>query len=212
MIGDGFNPVDDLLVQLGDLVDGFDHSKEVVSYFKRVNSHYPENVIILRGNHDELMIHGAAFPYDHDQFRVWWHQGGKETWKSYWNDDPIFIGGYAPVSDLMHEHIEWFKTLPTLFETEHYYFVHAGLDPEREPQDTSIYSRLWIRGPFLKTRRKWDKLVIHGHSPVKEPEVHDNRVNVNTRPRNTGKVSGALLSATEPKVLKFYSGPVSKRK
>lgn len=219
MVADGFNPVDDLLVQLGDLVDGFPNSKEVVSYFKRLNEKYPENVIVLKGNHDELTIHGVDAHVGSDQFEVWWQQGGQQTWESYWMDgyekhvDPygVYVGRpYLTVPDLMHEHIEWFKTLPTMFETEDYYFVHAGLDPEREPHETSIYSRLWIRGPFLRSDRMWDKMVVHGHSPVKEPEVKPNRINVNTRPRNTGYVSGARLTNDgSKKVDRFFRSETS---
>ena len=211
MMVDGLNPVDDLLVQLGDMVDGFENSQIVVEYFKRLNEKYPENVIVLKGNHEELMIHGVDEPKSSDQFQIWWQQGGRQTWESYWGEEPLWSTNYAPVSHEMHKHIEWFKTLPTLFETEDYYFVHAGLDPDREPHDTSIFSRLWIRGPFLRSDRQWDKLVVHGHSPMKEPEVLSNRINVNTRPRNTGYVSGAMLSNDgDPRVLKLYRSATSK--
>ena len=40
---------------------------------------------------------------------------------------------------------------------------------------------IWIREPFLSSKKKYDKKVFHGHSPVKvEPyyEIKDNRINV----------------------------------
>lgn len=216
MMADGLNPVDDLLVQLGDMVDGFPQTKEVVSYFKQLNEKYPENVIVLKGNHEELMIHGVNDHVSSDQFQIWWQQGGRQTWDSYWpghtvESDTFMTRPYINISETMHEHIEWFKTLPTLFETNDYYFVHAGLDPDMETaHDTSHYARLWIRGPFLRSDRQWDKLVVHGHSPVKEPEVLSNRLNVNTRPRHKGYVSGARLrNDGEAGVEKLYRSRTS---
>lgn len=209
MSEDGFAFEHDLLVQVGDMVDGYPNSSLCATWLKLMQEMHGDHMIVLKGNHEELMIHGPNYPHTDAQFQIWWQQGGQKTWESYWGGDPVFIGGYAPINEEMEEHIAWFRELPTMFETEDYIFVHAGVDPEQDdPRDTSTYARMWIRGPFLRSERKWDKMIVHGHSPVKEPELLPNRINVNTRPRNKGYVTGAKLSNDgDPRVLKLYKPP-----
>jgi serine/threonine protein phosphatase 1 len=52
---------------------------------------------------------------------------------------------------------------------------------------------LWIREEFLGSRTKFGKLVVHGHSPVQEPEVRPNRINVDTGAFMTGRLTCVVL-------------------
>lgn len=209
MFNEGMDLRRDLLVQVGDLVDGFPYSKQVVNLFRCFQKRLPENVVVLKGNHEELMIKGSQQHKRDDAFQLWWQQGGKETWESYWDGDGTDVLQMAPylnLPDVMYRDMQWIDTLPTMHETNDFYFVHAGFPPNSNPHHTWDGTRMWIRGDFLRTDYMWDKIVVHGHSPVKEPEVKPNRINVNTRPRGKGYVTGAeLFSDGRPP--KFYKPP-----
>jgi serine/threonine protein phosphatase 1 len=47
----------------------------------------------------------------------------------------------------------------------------------------------WIRDEFLQHRRLFEKLVVHGHTPVRTPDVQPNRINIDTGAYVTGQLT-----------------------
>ena len=92
------------------------------------------------------------------------------------------------------------KTRPS-FETDSHYFVHAGINPslslaQQKPQDL-----LWIRDEFLASSRRFEKIIVHGHTPVEAPEVLPNRVNLDTGAYITGKLSCGVFDGRTCRIL-----------
>jgi serine/threonine protein phosphatase 1 len=52
---------------------------------------------------------------------------------------------------------------------------------------------LWIRGEFLNSRADFGKIVVHGHTPVAEPEILPNRINIDTGAFATGRLTCIVL-------------------
>jgi serine/threonine protein phosphatase 1 len=52
---------------------------------------------------------------------------------------------------------------------------------------------LWIRDEFLLYEKDFDKVVVHGHTPVAEPEVRANRINVDTGAYATGNLTCLVI-------------------
>lgn len=48
---------------------------------------------------------------------------------------------------------------------------------------------MWIREPFLSSRANHGVVVVHGHTPKREPIVHPNRIAI-----DTGAVLGGALT------------------
>jgi serine/threonine protein phosphatase 1 len=57
---------------------------------------------------------------------------------------------------------------------------------------------LWIRDDFLSSRMDFGKIVIHGHTPVREPEILPNRINIDTGAFATGRLTCAVLDSANP--------------
>ncbi len=90
-------------------------------------------------------------------------------------------------------HRRFIAELPTSFSCGDYYFVHAGIRPgvplkEQKPEDL-----LWIREDFLLYEREHEKIVVHGHTPVREPDVRPNQINLDVGAYATGRLACMVL-------------------
>ena len=74
-----------------------------------------------------------------------------------------------------------------------YFFVHAGVRPGIDLSHQSAEDLLWIRDDFLGYKGSFGKIVVHGHTPVNEPEIHDNRINLDTGAFASGKLTCAVF-------------------
>ena len=67
--------------------------------------------------------------------------------------------------------------------------MRPGVPLERQSDE----DLLWIRGEFLNSTKDFGKIVVHGHTPVKEPEVLPNRINIDTGAFATGHLTCVVL-------------------
>ena len=68
--------------------------------------------------------------------------------------------------------------------------MHAGINPSRPLDAQDDHDLIWIREPFLSDNKDYGRLIVHGHTPVRAPELRPNRVNI-----DTGAVLGGPLTA-----------------
>jgi serine/threonine protein phosphatase 1 len=66
--------------------------------------------------------------------------------------------------------------------------------PGRSLADQSPVDLVWIREPFLSWREPFEKVVVHGHTPVREPEILPNRINLDTGAFATGRLTAAVFT------------------
>lgn len=168
----------DRLVFLGDYVDRGPDSAGVVAELLQLQRRFPQS-IFLRGNHEEMLLDVLA---GHDP-TVFLGNGGGTTIASYEARD-----GWPPPA----EHRAFFDRLLTLYETDRFIFVHAGLRPGvpvagQEPGDL-----LWIRAAFLHSDYSWGKTVVFGHTPHAEPLLDPERIAL-----DTGCVYGGQLTCCD---------------
>lgn len=137
---------------LGDYVDRGPKSREAVRQVRALVA--SGRWTALKGNHEEMMTAGLSDPRERD---FWLEYGGDET-----------LASYAGHEAAMRDDLAWFATLPTMVETAHHIFVHAGLDP-RQPLDRQTdRTRLWIRG-WAESGHDFGKHVVYGHTPHDAP-------------------------------------------
>ena len=86
-------------------------------------------------------------------------------------------------------HREFLTALPLCFACGDYFFVHAGVRPEISLSDQRAEDLLLIRDDFLLHKGSFGKVVVHGHTPVSEPEIYNNRINIDTGAFATGNLT-----------------------
>lgn len=103
---------DDLLIFLGDYVDGWSQAVETVNYLTRLKD--IQNCILLRGNHDALCHDWLLYGKDNP---MWLQHGGTATIHSYEQWD----------ADLRGIHKEFYENLMNYhLDNQGRLFVHAG--------------------------------------------------------------------------------------
>ncbi|MEM6650002.1 MAG: serine/threonine protein phosphatase, partial [Pseudomonadota bacterium] len=105
---------------------------------------------------------------------------------------------------LPDEHFQFLMDLKTSYQQEQYFFVHAGLHPDKPLEVQTERDLLWIRDEFFDEGEGQfpDIIIVHGHTPVKRPDNLSWRINVDTGAVWSGKLTAAIL---EPKKRYFVS-------
>ena len=83
----------------------------------------------------------------------------------------------------------FFNSLRLRFVCGDFFFVHAGVKPGVALAKQQEHDLLWIREEFLSSEEQFGKYVIHGHTPVREPEIRFNRANIDTGAYATGNLT-----------------------
>ncbi len=211
------NPTQDVLVFLGDFVDGGPGANKVIGHMINWEKQYPHWKFLL-GNHDDIMIDwiekGGKYQSS-PGWDIWLSQGGRATIQSYFPEQnfegrsPLLMHDFA--KKINKEHLDWLKGLPLYFDTEEYFFVHAGLLPglnieehkkalEGEKAEDINEQMLWIREQFIDSTYDWGKKIIFGHTANPTgPIIKKNKIGIDTLPRHEG-----FLTAVELPAEKFY--------
>jgi serine/threonine protein phosphatase 1 len=180
------------VVFLGDYIDRGPSSREVIETILKLRQFC--KVVTLTGNH-EAMLHDFLQDPSSQGAGMFIYNGGGATLASYADEH----GNY----EIPDHHIQFFSQLVLSHHTPEFFFVHAGVpDVKLAELDEQKHRKemLWVRRTFHRSGFKWEKMIVHGHSPV--PEVHfgERRINV-----DTGCVYEQVLTALELPSKKIYS-------
>lgn len=162
---------DRIHVFVGDYIDRGPDSKGVVDFLLKMKQE--RKSVFLRGNH-ELMLLNAL---ENGHMENWMMNGGRTTLKSY--------GKSATLSDIPDEHIEFYKKTRLYFETDNYFFVHAGIPPslsiEESKADESVHDYFyWGREHLNAFSPPWEKTVVFGHTPQPFPIQQNKMIGIDT--------------------------------
>jgi serine/threonine protein phosphatase 1 len=159
----------DTLIFLGDYVDGWSQSPQVIDYLLKLQTNH--NCVFIRGNHDELLLEWLNKTKDNP---LWYKHGGEST-----------VLAYANVSEeVRKEHVEFLQTLENYYlDEDNRLFIHAGftnvngVDYEYFPKlfywDRTLWETalamdktLQMDDLFYPKRLTLYKEIYIGHTPV----------------------------------------------
>lgn len=105
----------DTLIFLGDYVDGWSQSPDVIDYLIEIKEH--QNCIFIKGNHDELLLDWLQNKNENIDESMWFKHGGEAT-----------VIAYSKVSQsTINKHIVFLKSLENYFlDDQNRLFIHAG--------------------------------------------------------------------------------------
>lgn len=105
----------DTLIFLGDYVDGWSQSPQVIDFLIELGS--TQNCIFIRGNHDELVLDWLTNNNKNIDEGMWYKHGGEATVLAYENVS----------NETKKRHIEFLQSLQNYYLDEYKrLFVHAG--------------------------------------------------------------------------------------
>ena len=191
------------IVHLGDYVDRGPDSAGVLDLLADRTA-ADGRVIALAGNHDMGFLDFLENPDPHGLFALY---GGVETARSYGVAldlaDPVAfrlacgaLGAAVPDS-----HRSFLGNLERSASFGDFFFCHAGFRPgvsldAQDPQDL-----IWIRGDFHRHEELYPKVVVHGHTPVREAEIRANRVNLDTGAFASDRLTALVIDGADKRLL-----------
>jgi serine/threonine protein phosphatase 1 len=174
------------LIHLGDYVDRGNDSAQVVDWLINGPPVPANEIINLMGNHEQMML-AAIVGADPDAPSQWLMNGGADSLTS-WG-----IGRMVPptewASRMPRQHLIFLRDLAISHRIGPYMFVHAGIYPGVALELQSRHDMLWVREPFLQSHADHGAVIVHGHTPKREPIVLPNRIAI-----DTGAVLGGALT------------------
>ena len=186
------------VIYLGDYVDRGPDSRAVIERLLARPVRGAES-IHLKGNHEDAMLRFLAGTKGGER---WLAIGGGATANSYGVSLRDAGKGTLPVTEtrarlnaaLPPRHLAFLRGLQLYHEAGDYCFVHAGIRPGLLLAEQSAQDLLWIRGEFLNSRHRHERIVVHGHSSGSEAVVRRNRICIDTAAYATDRLTCLVLS------------------
>jgi serine/threonine protein phosphatase 1 len=178
-------------VYLGDYVDRGPYSCETLNLL--IERSQSRETVCLRGNHEAYYLDVLRDPAKLD---AWRQIGGLQTLISY-GIQPSLNPSAAEQVELIRalkaamprDHVRFLLSLKPSFLCGDFFFVHAGVRPGIPLDEQDERDLLWIRDEFLDSDEDFGKFIVHGHTPVREPDIRANRANIDTGAYATGNLT-----------------------
>ena len=162
---------DRLFVFVGDYIDRGPSSKQVVDRLLEFRKEV--DCIFLRGNHEQMLMDA----FNENKISLWMMNGGRTTLDSY--------GISIDDGSLSQKHQEFYQDTKLYYDTENYFFVHAGISPgktiaESLANEEEMHEFLWERSHLNAFETPWEKTVVFGHTPRPQPLKKDKMIGIDT--------------------------------
>lgn len=201
----------DTLIFLGDYVDGWSESKEVIDYLIALNQRY--RCVFIKGNHDAWC---EDWLRTGERNEKWLFHGGASTVASYQSID----------SEEKEKHLEFFNRMLNYYIDEHNnLFIHAGYSSMHGPAQENYQSNyrwdrtLWemaltMDKRILKDSKLYPKRlklfreIFIGHTPTLNYDVEVPMNGINVWNVDTGAAFYGKLTALHSETKEFWQSDV----
>jgi serine/threonine protein phosphatase 1 len=180
------------VVFLGDMVNRGAQTRQVLDRLVAGPTRPGDHWIVLRGNHEQLML-DALTESSMVTFQRWLKMGGEQTLASYGCTRKKATPDRA--RELVgSNHVRFLTELPLMHIVGGYLFVHAGVEPGVPLQRQEASKLLTIRRQFLKKPHGLPFTVVHGHTPTDgRPRLGPGRIGVDTGAYFTGILTAVAI-------------------
>lgn len=159
------------LIFLGDMVDRGYNSLGVIKKLMELKNIYGNQVIILRGNHDDEFVKWLNL--SPEERKLFYDEALHETLRSFYKDHPRKFkkDTRKQRADYIKKHypdvVNFLRNLPYHYETNSCIFVHAGIDLNNRNWREDKETLLWIREEYLFSSEISPKRIFTGHTPTR---------------------------------------------
>ena len=183
---------DNKLIFLGDYIDRGPASKETLEYVYNLQKQYPEKIVALKGNHEDMFL---DWLYDQGNIAYLQSDVDLNTIQTFLPDDVMpYIDALcnshrsttvyhinATIAHHVRKNnealIQWLKNLPVYYETKNQIFVHAGIDENAGEYWHVGTEEKYFMWKFPPTTGPFFKDIIAGHTGtsffVNDESYHD---------------------------------------
>lgn len=158
-------------VWMGDYIDRGPDVAKVLDFLMSLEddleAEYPIKHIMLRGNHEAMMINCRRNTQDIMGRKMWLSYGGEETLEGFGVTLEAFIDG------ALDKYVIWMENLPIIAQDVDYVFVHAGVNQYLPLTKQNEDHCLWDMERSANAYRNLNKIIIHGHMTRKDGPIID---------------------------------------
>jgi serine/threonine protein phosphatase 1 len=187
-----------VVVGLGDYVDRGPDSNGVLQVL--ADGIAGMEFVSVRGNHEQMMLDFLDSP--EKSGALWLANGARETLASYGIETrPVprpSAGDLRSLRDALAarvppRHLMSLQRTQLSYISGDYLFVHAGVRRDVAATEQAAADLLWTRQSSADEDEPFEKVVVHGHTPVEEPFIGRYRINLDTGAQFTNRLSCLVL-------------------
>ena len=139
-----YDPSSDKLIFVGDYVDGWSQTKELIEFLDRLHEANP-SIVFLRGNHDQWMLdfinEGGYIAAPN-----WVNQGGQQTLNSYGAHIQRQLSDFMVDVEIPDNHKEFLQATELFYvDEQNRGFVHAGYESFKGLGHDEPFVYMWDR-------------------------------------------------------------------
>lgn len=184
-----------IVVGLGDFIDRGPQSREVVDLLCGMTHDPLLSFLGLMSNHEAMLL--GALDHTGPSWDDWLDLGGTETLASYGvhgahNVSSGMLRGFV-ARHLPADHQRFLQGLRNMLVVGDYFFCHAGARFGLSLSLQSAHDLHLIGGEFSAADDAFEKVIVHGHARVAEPEIWRHRINLDTGAHVSGVLSAVVL-------------------
>ncbi len=199
------------IITLGDYVDRGPDSAAVIKLLLSLKEDERRSFTWLMGNHEEMLLSFIDAP---EEFGPGWVDfGGMQTLRSYYPTASARYGNFRGLRDALVEkfplpHLTFLQRLEISVTVGDFFFCHAGARPGIPLSQQLERDLLWMRQEPFDDDPAFDKVVVHGHTPVAAPEIRRHRINIDTGAFATGILTCIAIDTSSQRILQVTAESV----
>ena len=208
----------DKIIFLGDYIDRGFKSPELLDLLIDLKEKYKDQVIFLRGNHEQMLLNALKPHHNSDKYLFWMRNGGENTLFSYLEkakaniDNPYILPRNRIADYIPKNHLDFLNSLDYYYELDNFFFVHGGMDPTEHPSLQAGEVLMWDRSLYIYMASNpgyeapWEKCIVTGHnSEFEDPLILNKFIMLDSS--SCGRLNVLELNSRTG----FYAKPGKKR-